>query len=126
MSNIYHLEPPTKGKVVLHTSFGDVDVELWAREVRFIEEEEEEPMVWCAAASFSFSGGLRMPIMPTPAPTHTPTTTDARDLPQFRAAGAGGVLRRDALPPRGPELHAAGRGPHGHVSEAVDWTVDVL
>jgi hypothetical protein len=32
MSNIYHLEPPTKGKVVLHTSYGDVDVELWARE----------------------------------------------------------------------------------------------
>ena len=34
MSNIYHLEPPTKGKVVLHTTYGDVDVELWAREVR--------------------------------------------------------------------------------------------
>jgi peptidyl-prolyl cis-trans isomerase SDCCAG10 len=33
MSNIYHLEPPTKGKVVLHTTYGDVDVELWAREV---------------------------------------------------------------------------------------------
>lgn len=33
MSNIYHLEPPTKGKVVLHTTFGPIDVELWAREV---------------------------------------------------------------------------------------------
>lgn len=32
MSNIYHLEPPTKGKVVLHTSFGPVDIELWPRE----------------------------------------------------------------------------------------------
>jgi peptidyl-prolyl cis-trans isomerase SDCCAG10 len=40
MSNIYHLEPPTKGKVVLHTSMGDVDVELWAREVS-----------WCSRSS---------------------------------------------------------------------------
>ncbi|MEW5313077.1 MAG: hypothetical protein WDW38_004671 [Sanguina aurantia] len=32
MSNIYHLEPPTKGKVVLHTSLGDLDVELWPKE----------------------------------------------------------------------------------------------
>ena len=32
MSNIYHLEPPTKGKVVLHTSFGPIDIELWPRE----------------------------------------------------------------------------------------------
>ncbi|KAL3146243.1 hypothetical protein ABBQ32_002946 [Trebouxia sp. C0010 RCD-2024] len=32
MSSIYSTEPPTKGKVVLHTSFGDLDVELWAKE----------------------------------------------------------------------------------------------
>jgi hypothetical protein len=32
MSNIYNTEPPTKGKVVLVTSHGDVDVELWAKE----------------------------------------------------------------------------------------------
>lgn len=25
-------EPPTQGKVVLHTSFGDVDIELWPKE----------------------------------------------------------------------------------------------
>ena len=30
MSNIYITEPPTRGKVLLHTSFGDLDVELWA------------------------------------------------------------------------------------------------
>ena len=30
MSNIYIKEPPTRGKVLLHTSFGDLDVELWA------------------------------------------------------------------------------------------------
>ncbi len=29
MSNIYITEPPTRGKVLLHTSFGDLDVELW-------------------------------------------------------------------------------------------------
>lgn len=34
MSNIYNLEPPTKGKVVIHTSYGDIDIELWAKEVR--------------------------------------------------------------------------------------------
>ena len=28
MSNIYNTQPPTKGKVVLVTSHGDVDVEL--------------------------------------------------------------------------------------------------
>lgn len=32
MSNIYHTEPPTHGKVLLHTSFGDIDVELWSKE----------------------------------------------------------------------------------------------
>uniref|UniRef100_A0A1D2A8R0 PPIase cyclophilin-type domain-containing protein n=1 Tax=Auxenochlorella protothecoides TaxID=3075 RepID=A0A1D2A8R0_AUXPR len=32
MSNVYNLEPPTKGKAVLRTSLGDLDVELWAKE----------------------------------------------------------------------------------------------
>ena len=32
MSDIYQTEPPTSGKVILHTSFGDVDVELWCKE----------------------------------------------------------------------------------------------
>ena len=32
MSNIYIKEPPTNGKVLLHTSMGDVDVELWSKE----------------------------------------------------------------------------------------------
>mmetsp|Transcript_1497 Transcript_1497/g.5360 ORF Transcript_1497/g.5360 Transcript_1497/m.5360 type:complete len:572 (-) Transcript_1497:748-2463(-) len=32
MSNVYHTEPPTLGKVVFHTSYGDVDVELWSKE----------------------------------------------------------------------------------------------
>ncbi|GIL90281.1 hypothetical protein Vretimale_16331 [Volvox reticuliferus] len=32
MSNIYNLEPPTKGKVILHTSLGDLEIELWAKE----------------------------------------------------------------------------------------------
>ncbi|XP_055913512.1 spliceosome-associated protein CWC27 homolog [Eupeodes corollae] len=32
MSNIYIQEPPTSGKVLLKTSVGDVDIELWTRE----------------------------------------------------------------------------------------------
>jgi len=32
MSNIYILEPPTSGKVLLKTTAGDIDVELWAKE----------------------------------------------------------------------------------------------
>lgn len=32
MSNIYIQEPPTLGKVLLHTTVGDIDIELWARE----------------------------------------------------------------------------------------------
>ncbi|XP_024540575.1 peptidyl-prolyl cis-trans isomerase CYP57 [Selaginella moellendorffii] len=32
MSSVYVLEPLTKGKVVLHTSSGPLDIELWARE----------------------------------------------------------------------------------------------
>uniref|UniRef100_A0A7S3E618 PPIase cyclophilin-type domain-containing protein n=1 Tax=Rhodosorus marinus TaxID=101924 RepID=A0A7S3E618_9RHOD len=32
MSNIYVQEPPTSGKVVLRTSGGDVEVELWSKE----------------------------------------------------------------------------------------------
>ena len=32
MSNVYNTEPPTCGKVVLRTNFGDVDIELWSKE----------------------------------------------------------------------------------------------
>mmetsp|Transcript_27702 Transcript_27702/g.85639 ORF Transcript_27702/g.85639 Transcript_27702/m.85639 type:complete len:560 (+) Transcript_27702:1523-3202(+) len=32
MSNVYHTEPPTNGKVIFHTSVGPVDVELWSKE----------------------------------------------------------------------------------------------
>jgi len=32
MSEIYHTEPATSGKVLLKTSYGDVDVELWSKE----------------------------------------------------------------------------------------------
>ncbi|XP_055629468.1 spliceosome-associated protein CWC27 homolog [Toxorhynchites rutilus septentrionalis] len=32
MSNIYIQEPPTSGKVLLKTSVGDIDIELWPRE----------------------------------------------------------------------------------------------
>lgn len=29
MSSVYVLEPPTLGKVLLKTTYGDVDIELW-------------------------------------------------------------------------------------------------
>lgn len=32
MSNVYITEPGTEGKVLLHTSFGDLDVELWPQQ----------------------------------------------------------------------------------------------
>lgn len=32
MSEIYHTEPPTSGKVLLKTSHGDIDIELWSKE----------------------------------------------------------------------------------------------
>ncbi len=32
MSNIYNLEPPTKGKVILKTSVGEIEIELWSKE----------------------------------------------------------------------------------------------
>ena len=32
MSSIYHTEPPTQGKVLIKTSHGDIDVELWPKE----------------------------------------------------------------------------------------------
>ncbi|CAG8442080.1 8044_t:CDS:10 [Ambispora leptoticha] len=32
MSNLYIQEPPTSGKVVLHTTAGDIDIELWSKE----------------------------------------------------------------------------------------------
>lgn len=32
MSSIYVLEPPTKGKVILNTTVGPLDIELWAKE----------------------------------------------------------------------------------------------
>lgn len=32
MSGIYHTEPPTYGKVLLRTSYGEIDIELWPKE----------------------------------------------------------------------------------------------
>lgn len=32
MSNIYIQEPPTKGKVILYTTLGDIEIELWSKE----------------------------------------------------------------------------------------------
>ncbi|KAJ8040611.1 Spliceosome-associated protein CWC27-like [Holothuria leucospilota] len=32
MSNIYIQEPPSQGKVLLHTTVGDIDIELWSKE----------------------------------------------------------------------------------------------
>jgi peptidyl-prolyl cis-trans isomerase SDCCAG10 len=32
MSNVYTLEPPTSGKVILITNYGNIDVELWTKE----------------------------------------------------------------------------------------------
>uniref|UniRef100_A0A1X7TA65 Peptidyl-prolyl cis-trans isomerase n=1 Tax=Amphimedon queenslandica TaxID=400682 RepID=A0A1X7TA65_AMPQE len=32
MSSIYITEPPTKGKVLLKTTLGDIDIELWSKE----------------------------------------------------------------------------------------------
>lgn len=32
MSSVYVLEPPTKGKVVVQTTAGPIDIELWAKE----------------------------------------------------------------------------------------------
>lgn len=32
MSSVYVLEPPTKGKVIVNTSYGPIDIELWPKE----------------------------------------------------------------------------------------------
>ena len=32
MSNVYHVEPATRGKVIFHTNYGAIDVELWSKE----------------------------------------------------------------------------------------------
>lgn len=32
MSSIYVLEPPTKGKVIVNTTHGPLDIELWPKE----------------------------------------------------------------------------------------------
>ena len=32
MSSVYHVEPPTRGKVIFHTTYGAIDVELWSKE----------------------------------------------------------------------------------------------
>ena len=32
MSNIYIQEPPTDGKVLLETTVGDIEIELWSKE----------------------------------------------------------------------------------------------
>ena len=33
MSSVYVNEPPTDGKVILHTTVGEIEVELWSKEI---------------------------------------------------------------------------------------------
>jgi hypothetical protein len=80
MSNIYHLEPPTKGKVVIHTNYGDIDIELWAKEVTLTVAD-----AFCVDQS---------PMTAADSPAHHSLLwADPHDLPKFCSAGAGGVLR---------------------------------
>lgn len=32
MSSVYAIEPPTKGKILIHTNQGDLEIELWSKE----------------------------------------------------------------------------------------------
>lgn len=48
MSQVYDLEPPTKGKVLLHTTHGDIEVELWPKEA---------PKVCCLMTATGASSG---------------------------------------------------------------------
>ena len=34
MSSVYNTEPPTNGKVILKTTVGDIDIELWPKEAQ--------------------------------------------------------------------------------------------
>ena len=58
MSSVYVLEPPTVGKVVLTTSLGDLDIELWPKEAPKAVSMESEPLnsllrrQWVCDASF--------------------------------------------------------------------------
>lgn len=52
MSNIYVTEPITKGKLVLHTTVGDLDLELWSKEAPkacrfFLNSKLCISMFWC-------------------------------------------------------------------------------
>ena len=59
MSSVYITEPPTRGKVILKTSNGDVDVELWPKEApqacrNFIQVRhrwQPPPLVWASAVA---------------------------------------------------------------------------
>jgi len=37
MSTQYEVEPPTNGKVILKTSCGDIDIELWSKGEHFFD-----------------------------------------------------------------------------------------
>lgn len=57
MSNIYHSEPPTQGKAVIHTNVGDVDIELWSKEVLihvYKKDSNISRLHWHVEISFNY------------------------------------------------------------------------
>lgn len=46
MSNIYIQEPPTNGKVLLKTSVGELEVELWSKEAPKVREKFKKNQIF--------------------------------------------------------------------------------
>jgi hypothetical protein len=46
MSQVYNLEPPTKGKVVFHTTHGDIEIELWPKEAPKVRLHTNYPSIF--------------------------------------------------------------------------------
>ena len=91
MSNIYIQEPPTNGKVLLKTTVGEIEVELWSKEapkvskiknlIKFLHKQKlncrpqetsfnaystrvmtrPSSIVWCPASSFNAVKTLNYP-----------------------------------------------------------------
>lgn len=96
MSNIYVLEPNTNGKVVLETTFGELEIDLWSKET---------PKVIAKKSSFVGRGNLK---------SNKKNRFFIKDMQELCAALLGGILRRNNFPQNHPKFHRPGRRSHWH------------
>lgn len=120
MSSVYLTEPPTNGKVVIRTTLGDIDIELWSKEA----PKACRSFVQLALEGY-FDGCIFHRVIPNLlVQTGDPTGTgvDGRDVYDGDVNFAKEIHSRLKFNHRGQVAMAAGQGSQFFISlDRADW-----